>query len=153
MGRGVARWGGEGFTVVEREEVRKKKENEEKKEGNRRRKTRRSRHGHAVRHGRAVPNCWMCVCFFCCLVAQEARSCQKARVTRANSLDDICRPCLCSTQRAMPRDDTSVPLGTGTSCQFTVHIFFMFMFIFLFFSFQKENKTTKMKENMFTQNT
>ena len=31
MERGVVRWGGKGFTVVEREEVRKKKENEEKK--------------------------------------------------------------------------------------------------------------------------
>jgi len=48
--RGVVRWGGKGFTVVEREEVRKKKEHGRKKT---------KEIGAEKPDGLPVPTCWM----------------------------------------------------------------------------------------------
>jgi len=79
------------WSGVEREEVRKKKENEGKKKKIMRRKN----PSQAARAPRAKLLDEL-------FSAQAARSCHSARATRAKSLDDFWRPCLCGTQRATP---------------------------------------------------
>jgi len=117
--------------------VRKKKENEGKKKEMTSRKTRCRRHGHPM------PNYWMG-----CFSAQAARSCHSARDTRANSLDRLFSTVLvqhvmCHTtgrHGRVPWQGHSVPKLCKFKC--LPHLSFFF-----------SNKTNKIKQTIFTQDT